>query len=194
MQAFPFGCQHQYRMNAFALHWNDMRWLLHGGVAALAALMACVNFEAQQRKWILQTGGPRTNQASATPRGLPDQWIEFDSQDTGAPVRLHGLWLAQPQADAPVLLYLHGARWGLCGSFKRMQHLHALGFAVLGIDYRGFGHSTAALPSERTACEDAHAAWRWLAQRHLHVDPRALRHPQVGLAATGFIDRAALRL
>ena len=159
-------------MNAFALHWNDVRWLLRGGVAALAALLACVNFEAQQRKWIFQTGGPRTNQASATPLGLRDQWIEFDSQETGTAVRLHGLWLAQPQADAPVLLYLHGARWDLCGSFKRMQHLHALGFAVLGIDYRGFGRSTAALPSERTACEDAHAAWRWLAQRH----PQARRY------------------
>ena len=43
---------------------------------------------------------------------------------------------------------------------------------MLGIDYRGFGRSTAALPSERTACEDAHAAWRWLAQRH----PQARRY------------------
>jgi alpha-beta hydrolase superfamily lysophospholipase len=134
--------------------------------------MAGVSFEAQQRKWIFQTGDASANQASATPLGLQDRWIDFDSQETGTPVRLHGLWLGQARADAPVLLYLHGARWDLGGSFTRMQHLHMLGFAVLGIDYRGFGRSTAALPSERTACEDAHAAWRWLAQRH----PQARRY------------------
>jgi hypothetical protein len=64
------------------------------------------------------------------------------------------------------MLYLHGARFDLSGSIHRMQALHALGFAVLGIDYRGFGKSTAALPSERMACEDARAAWDWLIRSH----------------------------
>jgi alpha-beta hydrolase superfamily lysophospholipase len=49
--------------------------------------------------------------------------------------------------------------------------MHELGFAVLGIDYRGFGQSSAALPSEDLAHEDALAAWQWLAQRQ----PRAKR-------------------
>ena len=63
-------------------------------------------------------------------------------------MRLHGLWLAQPHADAPVLLYLHGARWDVRGSAHRMRRMHELGFSVLGIDYRGFGQSTRHLPSE----------------------------------------------
>ena len=62
------------------------------------------------------------------------------------PVKLHGLWLAQPRADAPVLLYLHGARWDVRSSAQRMRRMHELGFAVLGIDYRGFGQSSPALP------------------------------------------------
>ena len=53
-----------------------------------------------------------------------------------------------------------------------MRRMHDLGFAVLGIDYRGFGQSTAALPSEDFADEDARAAWRWLAQRQ----PNAKRY------------------
>ena len=159
-------------MNAIAVPTRHMRWMLRGGVAALAALLASVSLEAQQRKWIFQWGGPRTDQASVQPASLRDRWVEFNSEATGTPVRLHGLWLAQPQGDAPVMLYLHGARWDLSGSLQRMQHLHALGFAVLGIDYRGFGRSTAALPSERSACEDARAAWHWLAQRH----PQARRY------------------
>jgi uncharacterized protein len=36
---------------------------------------------------------------------------------------------------------------------------------VLAIDYRGFGQSSAGLPSEVSAGEDARAAWDWLAQQ-----------------------------
>lgn len=159
-------------MNTVALGRRNTRWMLRSAVAAMAALTASVSLEAQQRKWIFQVGSVRADQASAQPTGLRDQWIHFTSDETDAPVKLHGLWLAQPKRDAPVLLYLHGAGWDLSGSHDRMQHLHNLGFAVLGIDYRGFGRSTAALPSERMACEDARAAWQWLAQRH----PQARRY------------------
>jgi hypothetical protein len=47
-----------------------------------------------------------------------------------------------------------------------MRQLHALGFAVLSVDYRGFGQSTDTLPSETLAAEDARAAWDWLARAH----------------------------
>ena len=140
-------------------------WWLRGVAAGVAALFGFATLEAQQRKWIFQA--PRSA-AATEPEALDshDHWIEFDTADGHAPVRLHARWLAQAQADAPVLLYLHGARCDLHASAERMQHLHELGFAVLGIDYRGFGRSTASLPSERSACEDARAAWSWLAQHH----------------------------
>jgi len=44
--------------------------------------------------------------------------------------------------------------------------MQELGFSVLAIDYRGFGKSSAGLPSEEMAYEDARAAWDWLAQRY----------------------------
>lgn len=34
------------------------------------------------------------------------------------------------------------------------------------VDYRGFGRSSAGLPSEAMAAEDARAAWDWLARQH----------------------------
>ncbi len=71
-----------------------------------------------------------------------------------------------------MLLYLHGARWNVVGSSFRMRRMQELGFAVLAIDYRGFGKSTPELPSEATAYEDARAAWDWLAAR----DPRRPRY------------------
>ena len=132
------------------------------GVAAVAALRRAASLEVHQRQLIFRA----RRAPAAAPVDGTDLWIEFTCSDTGAPVRLHARWFGQPRADAPVLLYLHGARCHLGNNVDRMQHLHELGFAVLGIDYRGFGRSTAALPSERTACDDARAAWDWLALRH----------------------------
>ena len=56
--------------------------------------------------------------------------------------------------------------------------LHDEGFAVLAIDYRGFGRSEAACP-QKSAYEDADAAWAELKRRRqvqrLHLRPLARR-------------------
>jgi uncharacterized protein len=140
--------------------------LLAGGLAA-----GCASFDAKQREWIFQPSTAAWAAGADVVTGMQDVWIGFPAAEDGAPVRLHGLWLPQVRADAPVLLYLHGARWDVRGSAFRMRRMHELGFSVLGIDYRGFGRSTAGLPSEASAAEDARAAWDWLA-RH---EPQAKR-------------------
>jgi uncharacterized protein len=149
--------------------WQQPKWLLRGIVTALVTLFSGTTFDAHQRRWIFQAVPPTDLTTTQESLGLVDQWVEFDSQETGAAVKLHGLWLAHPCADAPVLLFLHGANCDVRESAQRMQRLHELGFGVLAIDYRGFGQSTSALPSERTAFEDARCAWNWLAQRHPHA-------------------------
>jgi uncharacterized protein len=174
-------CHDGFTMQTLPLTLNKSRpnrsgWMLRGLAraitAALAALMTSAGIETQQRKLIFQLGA-RTDESSLTDcQGLGERWIEFDSELTGKPVRLHALWLEQSNPQAPVLLYLHGARWDVSGSVQRIQQLHSLGFSVLGIDYRGFGRSTQELPSEGSACEDASAAWRWLAAQH----PQAQRY------------------
>ena len=135
---------------------------LGAGLLAAALMAGCATLDEQQRKWIFQPG--TRSWAGASADGLQDVWIDFESSARQQPVRLHELWLPQADEKAPVLLYLHGARWDVRSSAHRMRRMHEMGFAVLGIDYRGFGRSTAALPSEDKAHEDALAAWRWLAQ------------------------------
>jgi uncharacterized protein len=138
------------------------RWFVVA-VLVVASLAGCATLDEQQRKWIFQPTDRTWWGGAQSAEGMSDVWIEFASAEEKQPIKLHALWLPQPRADAPVMLYLHGARWDVRSSAHRMRRMHELGFAVLGIDYRGFGQSTNTLPSEDLAHEDALAAWRWLA-------------------------------
>ena len=131
---------------------------------AIAVSAGCATLDAKQREWIFQPSDRSWGGAQST-ADMDDVWIDFQSDASGKAERLHGLWLPHERADAPVLLYLHGARWNVSGSSGRIRRMQELGFSVLAIDYRGFGQSSAGLPSEATASEDARAAWDWLAQQ-----------------------------
>ncbi len=143
-----------------------MGLLLGLAVSVPLALGGCATLDQKQREWVFQPSKQSWWGGASASEGMHDVWIEFPSNESGEPVRLHGLWLPQARADAPLLLYLHGARWDVRSSAHRMRRMHELGFAVLGIDYRGFGQSTETLPSERMAYEDARAAWDWLGREY----------------------------
>ena len=92
--------------------------------------------------------------------GSQEHWIQVGSDGH----KVHAWYLKADQPKAPVLLYLHGARWNLTGSVTRIERWRKLGFDVLAIDYRGFGKSSDVIPSESLAYEDAEAAWDYLAK------------------------------
>ena len=147
-----------------------MKRLLLSLFAALAMLAGCATLDEKQRGWIFQPSDRSWAGGLSAAQGMEEVWIEFPSQVTGHPVKLHGLWAQNEnfteQKDAPVLLYLHGARFNVTGSAFRARRMEELGFSVLAIDYRGFGKSTNELPSESMAYEDARAAWEWLGQKY----------------------------
>ncbi len=141
------------------------RWLI--AFLLLAALfVGCATLDEKQRQWVFQPSDRGWGNSAAMSAGMEPVWIEFSSRLSGEPVRLHGLWASDGVAGTPVLLYLHGARFNVTGSAFRIRRMQELGFAVLAIDYRGFGKSTPVLPSEEFAYEDAEAAWNWLRQQH----------------------------
>ena len=151
-------------------------WRLPALVLAMFGVLAgCAGFDTQQRRWIFQAAtlpapAGATLSSEPTVPDMEDVWIEHASALSGRAIRLHALWHEHDDADAPVLLYLHGARWNVTGSAGRMRRMHELGFSVLGIDYRGFGESRDGGadqgPSEARAYEDARAAWDWLGTHH----------------------------
>ncbi len=166
------------------------RWWLRGlglVLLALGLLAGCSTLDEQQRKWIFQPSDRSWWGGQSAAQGMEDVWISFQSQETGEAVRLHALWLPQSQprteGPAPVLLYLHGARWDVRSSAHRMRRMHELGFAVLGVDYRGFGQSSPGLPSESLAFEDAQAAWRWLGEQQAGAPRYVFGHSLGGAVA-----------
>lgn len=142
------------------------RWPLPALLLGFALLAAgCASLEVQQRKWIFMPSQAQPRWEGQT-QGMEDVWIEHESRESGTRVKLHALWMAADNADAPVLLYLHGARRNVAGSAFRIRQMQQLGFNVLAVDYRGFGRSSDELPSEAIVYEDARAAWDWLAREH----------------------------
>jgi alpha-beta hydrolase superfamily lysophospholipase len=139
-------------------------------LAALAVLAGCATLDEKQRVWIFQPSDRSWAGGTYAAESMQDVWIDFASTVTDKPVKLHGLWAQNDnfteRADAPVMLYLHGARFNVTGSAFRAQRMQELGFSVLAIDYRGFGKSTNELPSETKAYEDARAAWEWLGEKY----------------------------
>ncbi len=162
---------------------TSWRWrVIALGLLATALFGGCASLEVQERQWIFMPSAtdPWAPGASG---GMDDVWISLDSAATGKPATLHAVWLAGARPDAPVLLYLHGARRTVDGSAFRMRRMQELGFAVLAVDYRGFGLSTDELPSEAIVNEDARAAWDWIARTHPGRDRYIFGHSLGGAIA-----------
>ena len=144
--------------------WSPRRIAAALGLALLLVLASwgMRELDARQRVWIFQPSD--RSWPGANTAGMQEQWIDFRSRD-GSAARLHALWMPSGNAQAPLLLFLHGARWNVTGSSPRIRRLQAMGFSVLAVDYRGFGKSSPALPSQASAAEDARAAWDWLGRQ-----------------------------
>jgi uncharacterized protein len=159
-------------------------------LCGVALLAGCQSLDIQQRKWIFMPSQAQSWYETQT-AGMDEVWIEHDSALSGTRVKLHALWLAADDANAPVLLYLHGARRNVAGSAFRIRQMQQLGFSVLAVDYRGFGKSSDELPSEEIAYEDARAAWAWLAREHGTRDRYIFGHSLGGAIAVQLATEVA---
>ncbi|MBL8310580.1 MAG: alpha/beta fold hydrolase [Burkholderiales bacterium] len=137
--------------------------LIITALVATTALAACSTLDGFQRQVIFRP----SKEAGRTPAEFnatfEDVWLTVGRQ----PEKLHAWWIPAKDGNpaAPAALYLHGAGFGISANLPRIMKLHDEGFAVLAIDYRGFGKSAGSLPSEETAYEDADAAWAELTRR-----------------------------
>ena len=143
-------------------------------LAATVLVAGCVSLGETERELIFRPVKEEWRGYRPGSSGFQELWIPVAPTKDNAGDKLHAWWAPGPTPDAPVLLYLHGARWNLTGSVTRIPRWQRMGFAVLAIDYRGFGKSEGDMPSETSVYADAQAGWDHIrtlapkAKRYLH--------------------------
>lgn len=171
-------------MNALRRRWLP---LLAMAAVIVGLPVGCAVLEHKERELVFRIE-PGT---ASWYRGLPSgvQELELRPKAFKADQNIHAWWWPAKRADAPAILYLHGVRWNLTGQLFRIEQLHALGYSVLAIDYRGFGQSRGELPSEATVYEDAQVAWQRLAELQPDANRRLIYGHSLGGAVA--VDLAA---
>ena len=140
----------------------------------LASLAGCASIDELARRRIFQP----TREIAGTPADFG-----FDFVELWLPQRINAWWIPGPTAHACAILYLHGNGWNIGDSAYDTARLRRMGFAVLAIDYRGYGKSEGAFPSERQVYEDAQIGW----DRLKALQPDARRRMVYGHSLGGAI-------
>jgi pimeloyl-ACP methyl ester carboxylesterase len=151
----------------------SLRWLLSAAGIVLLAAMAfawmalCLLY--WQGSWQLMYHPKAAITQTPASVGLTYDPIRFAAEETGTP-QLTGWWIPSPDARCTAL-YLHGADGNLGDAVGDLAALHREGLAVFAFDYRGYGQSQPARPSEKQLRQDAEWALSWLTQTR-HVESK----------------------
>jgi pimeloyl-ACP methyl ester carboxylesterase len=136
------------------------------------SLVGCAWLDAEQRRIALRPTPGVPAEFAAGSQGERDnfkpgdeRWLVPVPGADGATNQLALWWLPQVDPQAPTLLYLHGTLRSLYGNLSKINALREAGFAILAVDYRGWGESTALVPSEDTITADAAVAWAEMQRR-----------------------------
>lgn len=138
-----------------------IKFLLGGiGTSIVLYLLLCLALRLWQNHLIFLP--------SARLEATPAQ-VGLSFEDVSIPVltwqgklaQLHGWWLPH-RTSSDVLLYFHGNASNIGSNLGYAKTLHEAGFSLLMIDYRGYGKSKGAFPTESEVYRDAQAAWQYL--------------------------------
>ncbi len=141
------------------------RWLAAAvGITFVAALICawlvlCLIF--WQGSWQLVYHPAKAITRTPASVNLAFDSVGFATTESGEP-RLHGWWIPAPNARYTAL-YLHSASGNLSDTVDALVPLHTAGLNILAFDYRGYGESQFARPSEASWREDATWALNYLA-------------------------------
>ena len=101
-------------------------------------------------------------------------------KETSAAQQVEMWWLPHPDKTAPTLLYFHGTFRNLPQNLRKINALREAGFAVLAVEYRGWGRSTPITPSEKSILQDADLAFAELQRREPRAAQRVLYGHSMG--------------
>ena len=145
----------------------DPRWLLKA-IAAVAVLglvcaylMVCALFYNQQWQFVLHPS--RVVAKTPAAAGLAFEPVRFGVDAAGKP-QLAGWWLPSDLRSDPTVLVLHGQEGSMGDTLPALRQLHDARLNILVFDYRGYGESGGAHPSESGMRTDALDALHYLTQ------------------------------
>lgn len=122
------------------------RWLTWLAMALLVVGLpaGCAVLQHKERELVFRIEPGQASWFRGLPAGV--QELDLRPRNFTDGQSLHAWWWPSERANAPAILYLHGVRWNLTGQLFRIEQLHAMGYSVLAVDYRGFGQSQGDLP------------------------------------------------
>jgi hypothetical protein len=125
-------------------------------------LTFCLLFYQGQWQLVLH---PIRISASPTPlSGIPNELIRFGPDESATP-QLTGWWMPSDPGGRYAhltVLFLADGNGSLAESIPTLASLQNLGINVFAFDYRGYGQSAPARPSEQSLTHDADSAWHYL--------------------------------
>lgn len=148
-----------------------------------AGLGACAWLEELQREVALRPTPTRPGQSDAAAASFKPGDERFELTATGSAERVALWWLPHADPQAPALLYLHGTFRNLYGNLPKINALREAGYAVLAVDYRGWGDSAPIVPSEASINADTQLAWREFQRRAPDPSRRVIFGHSMGGAA-----------
>jgi uncharacterized protein len=97
-------------------------------------------------------------------------WLPIGDQgDSSAPRvrsiskdRINAWWIPASSKTVPTVLYCHGNGHNVGEVSALASRFHKMGLSVFAFDYRGYGKSEGAFPSETAVYADAERAWDYL--------------------------------
>jgi pimeloyl-ACP methyl ester carboxylesterase len=161
----------------------DPTWLLKalGGTIGVGLLCAyitlCIIFA--KTEWQLVLHPSRTVSADPSSLGLAFTEVHFGPADT----QLEGWWIPSGIPSGPTALLLHGGDGSMADALPQARLLHEEGFQVLLFDYRGFGRSGGAHPTQALMQADAESALSYIIATQ-HASPGGLLVYGIGLGGS----------
>jgi pimeloyl-ACP methyl ester carboxylesterase len=171
------------------------KWLLTAGAIAIAGALLCawatLCILFWQGSWQLLYHP--TSSVTRTPASvnLTFDSVGFATNASGEP-QLRGWWIPATAPARFTAAYLHGADGNLGDTVNALARLHRAGLNVFAFDYRGYGQSHFAHPSEERWREDAGSAIEYLTETR-HIPANTIVLVGKGLGANLALEVAAAR-
>jgi uncharacterized protein len=172
------------------------RWLLKAVAISLAGAAFCcwaaLCLLFWQGSWQLLYHPASAITRTPASAGIHFDPVAFATTDTGV-TRLTGWWIsAEPTGPFRqyTVAYLHGKDGNLGNTVDALAALHSAGVNVLAFDYRGYGQSQFARPSEAHWREDTEWALQYLNGTR-HIGPGQIVLDGDGLGANLALEVAA---